>query len=842
NSDSERWQNSHLNADKIITKSEDGGLTLEAANLKAKRWEADLQNLTLTSRQDTEKYESKQTSAGASGSIAYGSGGGASVNAAYSKASVDYAQVKEQTGIQVGEEGMNATIHNHTQLNGAIIESEASQEENRFKTGSISHTDIENRSEIKTESASISAGSKGINPMQAISSALSLLGNRHEKERSTTQSAISENIRIDTKTPENLTALSRDTKHANQQVDKQDLQKVQERQEMAKVIGEISNNAISIATYEEREKINKLGLEKFKLEEQYGKNHPQAQQLGEQINQIQENIDRTYGIGSPNGMAIRAVTAALQAAAQNDTNGAVVALASPYLNKQIHDMTKENTAKDKATNLIAHALLSAVEFQVTGKDPLTGAVAGVTGEATATILTKALYDKTPDQLTASEKENISTLSQVAGGLAASLTAKANGTTDQQGGTFISATAGAETAKRAVENNFLLNKYSEKKLNAEEKALFDKLKAYGVEDVDKYQEAFNKAETPEERDKIIAQYRAAEHRGSEIVLEMYKSGELTEQEYHLLKTSFINQKMLDGAKDGQIANKGQSKAGFLETSPYGYYGHRLTTMGALQDVYLVEAEKVFADRQVSSGRMTPEERETYLQRLDISSQMASPLTPDMLKNMFDNPTETVINWAVGKVIGKAMSGTKAAPFSTTKKVDDVSQLGVNNPNYNKELNERVNDRAVNLRTERTQQRVNEIAHQFNAKSIEPKDMKIAINGQTYTANPKTSMGAPVYQGVSDQNVFSYFKEITGVDKLPNPIVISKMKDLNGNNGKVWSVKPTEGPLKGSTVNLRTFSSSQEKTRAKYTVEIVQPSNVNERVSGINAGKIEIKFEK
>ncbi|WP_208606165.1 hemagglutinin repeat-containing protein, partial [Rodentibacter trehalosifermentans] len=191
NADSERWQNSHLNADKIITKSEDGGLTLEAANLKAKRWEADLQNLTLTSRQDTEKYESKQTSAGASGSIAYGSGGGASVNAAYSKASVDYAQVKEQTGIQVGEEGMNATIHNHTQLNGAIIESEASQEKNRFKTGSLGHTDIENRSEIKTESASISAGSGGINPMQALSSALSLLGNSHESERSQTKSAIS---------------------------------------------------------------------------------------------------------------------------------------------------------------------------------------------------------------------------------------------------------------------------------------------------------------------------------------------------------------------------------------------------------------------------------------------------------------------------------------------------------------------------------------------------------------------------------------------------------------------------------------------------------------------------
>ena len=454
NSDSERWQNSHLQADKLITNSEAGNLSLDAANLNAKRWEADIQNLTITSRQDTEKYESKQTSASASGSVAQGAGGGASVSASYNKAKVDYAQVNEQAGIRVGEDGMDANIHNHTQLNGAIIESDADASKNHFKTKSLTHTDIENKSEIKTESASISAGSGGVNPMQALSSALSLLGNTNERARSITQSAISDNIQIETKTPENLTALSRDTKNANQRVEKQDLQKVQERQEMAKVIGDISNNAISIATYNEREKINKLSLEKFKAEEKYGKASTQAQEIGKQITAIQNDIDGTYGIGSKTGMAIRAVTAALQAAAQNDTAGSLVALASPYLNKTIHEMTAGDTAKDKAANLMAHALLSAVEFQVTGKDPLTGAVAGVTGEVTAQILTQAIYNKTPNQLTANEKENISTLSQLAGGLAAALTAKANGTTAEQGGSFLAATSGAGTAKRAVENNVL----------------------------------------------------------------------------------------------------------------------------------------------------------------------------------------------------------------------------------------------------------------------------------------------------------------------------------------------------------------------------------------------------
>ncbi|WP_114890957.1 VENN motif pre-toxin domain-containing protein [Haemophilus haemolyticus] len=233
---------------------------------------------------------------------------------------------------------------------------------------------------------------------------------------------------------------------------------------MAKVIGDITNNAISIATYNEREKINKLSLEKFKAEEKYGKASTQAQEIGKQITAIQNDIDGTYGIGSKTGMAIRVVTAALQAAAQNDTAGSLVALASPYLNKTIHEMTAGDTAKDKAANLMAHALLSAVEFQVTGKDPLTGAVAGVTGEVTAQILTQAIYNKTPNQLTANEKENISTLSQLAGGLAAALTAKANGATTEQGGNFLAATSGAGTAKRAVENNFLSDA-SRARLNA-----------------------------------------------------------------------------------------------------------------------------------------------------------------------------------------------------------------------------------------------------------------------------------------------------------------------------------------------------------------------------------------
>jgi len=36
-----------------------------------------------------------------------------------------------------------------------------------------------------------------------------------------------------------------------------------------------------------------------------------------------------------------------------------------------------------------------------------------------------------------------------------LTTKANGTTAEQGGNFLAATSGAETAKRSVENNYVM---------------------------------------------------------------------------------------------------------------------------------------------------------------------------------------------------------------------------------------------------------------------------------------------------------------------------------------------------------------------------------------------------
>ena len=198
-------------------------------------------NLNLESRQDSNHYDSKQTQAGAGFSVAiYGSGSSAQANYSQNKAKVNYAQVEEQTGFHVGKGGMDVKVAGNTHLEGSVIDSEAAQDKNHFKTKSLTHTDIENRSEIEVKSVSAGLSTDmAQNAKNAMATSTSALGNKHESATSQTQSAIGSNIQIDTETLENLTALSHDTKNANHKVKAFDLQEIKEQQEAAQVAGEL---------------------------------------------------------------------------------------------------------------------------------------------------------------------------------------------------------------------------------------------------------------------------------------------------------------------------------------------------------------------------------------------------------------------------------------------------------------------------------------------------------------------------------------------------------------------------------------------------------------------------
>ncbi|MDD2172488.1 VENN motif pre-toxin domain-containing protein [Glaesserella parasuis] len=201
------------------------------------------------------------------------------------------------------------------------------------------------------------------------------------------------------------------------------------------------NKAFQIYTHSEREKVTEAKLELGKAQAQKASKE-EIGKLEANLDRLQKEFDKNYGTGSETKRAVEAVTAALQGLAAKDVGQAAVGLASPYLNAEI----KKYTEGDTQANLIAHALLGAVEAAATGNNVLAGAAAGAGSEAAADFIVRTLYDgKSTQDLTEAEKQNVTLLSQLASGLASGLI----------GDSTQSAAVGADIGKRAVENNSLV---------------------------------------------------------------------------------------------------------------------------------------------------------------------------------------------------------------------------------------------------------------------------------------------------------------------------------------------------------------------------------------------------
>ena len=445
NSDSQVQNHTEINADRLTIKANET-TTLKGATANINHLALDTKNLHIESVQDIEKYDSKQTQGGVKAAFAWGNGASGSAQFSQNKANVDYAQVTQQSGFNISESS-NINVEENTHLKGGIINAEGKKENHRLTTGTLTTESIENRSDIKV--STISAGvSSDMTQMatSAMGAALSALGNTNESERSQTQAAISSNINVQItdseaqkqktgKTAEDtLQSLNRDTQNANQKLEKQDLTKAQERQEMAQTIGQISEDWLQFAVGDKLKEADKKRQEADAIEKD---NPTKSAELKAQA----QAIEAEYGLGSHLQMGVRAATAALQGLATGSVNQAAVGAASPYLNKLI----KAQTGDNKEANLIAHAVLGAVEAHFTGNNAAAGAVGALTAEAAAPLIMQTLYGtEKPENLTDSQKQNVANLSQIAAGLSGGLVGDSTGS-------FV---AGAEIGKRAVENNAL----------------------------------------------------------------------------------------------------------------------------------------------------------------------------------------------------------------------------------------------------------------------------------------------------------------------------------------------------------------------------------------------------
>uniref|UniRef100_UPI0037539079 two-partner secretion domain-containing protein n=1 Tax=Klebsiella aerogenes TaxID=548 RepID=UPI0037539079 len=442
-----------LSAGERVTIVSGRDTTLTGAQVSGHQVTMDVgRNLTLSSEQDSDNYDSKQRSGsvGASGSMGGGSG---SLNLSQSKMHSTWASVEAQTGIFAGEGGFDVKVGGHTQLNGSVLASTAAAELNRLDTGTLGFRDIKNYTEYSVEQQSAGVSTSGSVAGQFLGNAASglLMGaNGSGSDSSLTRAAVSEGsivIRDSANQQQDVTGLSRDAAHANQTLSPIfDKEKEQNRLATAQKIGEIGRQVSDVLVTQG--KLNAQAAQsdpaaRAKLVAG-GNGSPSEEQISAQVSRT---ATADYDTGGKYQKAAQAVTAAMQGLAGGNLAQAASGAVSPYVAEIIHSQTTDSaTGKvNVEANAMAHAVWGAIAAASGNNSALAGAAGAVSGELLGRWIAAEYYpDVKTEELSDEQKSTISALSTLAAGLMGGLS----------GGSSTDAVAGAQAGKNAVENNAL----------------------------------------------------------------------------------------------------------------------------------------------------------------------------------------------------------------------------------------------------------------------------------------------------------------------------------------------------------------------------------------------------
>lgn len=448
------WTETTIDSGNTVTIKSGNDTVLNGAQVNGNKIVADVgHDLLMSSQQDTNKYDSKQSSVAAGGSFTFGSMTGSGyISASQDKMKSRFDSVAEQTGMFAGDGGFDITVGNHTQLDGAVIASTATADKNSLDTGTLGFTDIYNEADFKTQHTGISisgAGSfgdqfKGNMPGGMIAVA----GNKGHAE-GTTQAAVADGtitIRDKDNQKQDVADLSRDTEHANDSISPIfDKEKEQNRLKEIGMISDIGGQAADIARTQGELNALKAAQDKYgPLPADATEEQRQAYLAKLRDTPEYKKEQEKYGTGSDIQRGIQAATAALQGLAGGNLAGALAGASAPELANIIgHHAGIDDNAAAKA---IAHAILGGVTAALQGNNAAAGAAGGASGELIAGAIAKALYPDVKDlsKLTEDQKQTLSTLASISSGMAGGLV----------GGNTAGVAAGASAGKNAVENNLV----------------------------------------------------------------------------------------------------------------------------------------------------------------------------------------------------------------------------------------------------------------------------------------------------------------------------------------------------------------------------------------------------
>ncbi|HDT2095968.1 TPA: contact-dependent inhibition toxin CdiA [Enterobacter roggenkampii] len=478
------WNETTLDAGQNVSLTSGRDTVLKGAQVNGDKVTADVgRDLTLSSLQDSDKYNSKQQSMNAGASYTWGAGGGSgSFSVSRDKMKSNYDSVQEQTGIFAGKGGFDINVGNHTQLDGAVIASRADADKNRLETGTLGFTDINNKAEYKVEHQGVGFSTGGGVAGNLVSNMASTMlagmgGSGHAE--GTTQSAVADGaiiVRDQANQKQDVSTLSRDTDHANGSIGPIfNKEKEQKRLQTAQMIGDIGNQVADIARTNGKIAATEAANEKMKTAGGDARNAAisQLKKDGKEITDqaIHDQMYQTFyneafnksgmGTGQSTQRAITAATAAVQALAGGDIKAAIAGASAPYIANAIANAIPDTDLKGR---VLAHAVVNAALAAASGRDAASAAAGAAVGELVGKIAVDKLagkiavdgFGKPVSELSEEDKQTVSALATLASGLAGGLV----------GDSSANALTAAQAGKTTVENNTLSPGHDEEKIEKE----------------------------------------------------------------------------------------------------------------------------------------------------------------------------------------------------------------------------------------------------------------------------------------------------------------------------------------------------------------------------------------